>query len=74
MSYLEYEIDPADMEDQLRERSENIDVALDAAYEKGHEEASLEQDRDACAAFWFEQPKLRVAFCDGWDNALAGVR
>lgn len=61
-------IDPEDMADQLRERSENIDNALDAAFERGADAYSSDGDRDAEAAH-IDHPKLRKAFCEGWDEA-----
>jgi hypothetical protein len=77
--YLDYEtdgqLDAQDMADQLEERSLKIADARDAAYDKGYDEADPKLSRDECASFWFgNQPVLFRDFCDGWDNALAGVR
>jgi hypothetical protein len=67
-------VDPADMEDELRERSENIANAREAAFERGMDYYAPEQntnDRDEAAARYYVHPKLRADFCDGW-NTEAG--
>lgn len=61
-------IDPRDMEDDLRERSENISNARDAAYERGQDAYEADGDRDSLAAQYFDHPKLRADFCDGWND------
>lgn len=66
-------VDPADMEEELRERSEKIGAARDAAYERGYEDADESLDRDACARAIGYPPRLEQDYKDGWDNALAGV-
>ena len=63
--------DAEDNADQLRERSENIGNALDAAYERGTDyfaEGQDQNDRDEAAARYFDHPKLQAAFCDGWND------
>lgn len=65
-------IDPADMEDELRERSESIDIARDAAFDRGYEEYTPGGDRLAAAqSFYPEHVVLRRDFADGWDDAHA---
>jgi hypothetical protein len=61
--------DPADMEDELRERSENISAALDAAFERGQDCYTPEGDLEATARAYYDHPKLRQAFGDGWSDA-----
>jgi hypothetical protein len=69
-------IDPRDMEDDLRERSENISNARDAAYERGQECFDMygpgrtdPRARDVMAADYYDHAKLRADFCDGWNDA-----
>jgi hypothetical protein len=68
--------DPADMEDELRERSERIDLVLDAAYERGADAYTKDGDRDAEAERYYGHegapmhPKIRAAFYDGWADAM----
>lgn len=61
--------DPADMEDDLRERSENISLAREDAYERGQDAYTRDGDRDAMAAVYYDHPRLRTDFCDGWEDA-----
>jgi hypothetical protein len=68
----ESESDPEDMDDQLRERSENISAARDHAYDLGMDAYTPDTSdgvRDALAAKYFTHPKLQSDFCDGWDAA-----
>lgn len=58
-----------DMADELRERSENIGNALDAAFDRGADAYIRGGDRDDEAARYFDHPKLQAAFCEGWDEA-----
>jgi hypothetical protein len=67
---------PADMEDELRARSENISAARDAAFERGQEAYDMYGEgradpraRDVMAADYYDHPKLRADFCDGWETA-----
>lgn len=73
MNHLDYPTDPADLEDELRERSENIIDARDNAYERGYEMATGpgdEIDRDQYAEALFDHPRLQTDFRDGWDTAV----
>jgi len=62
-----------DMEDDLRERAENIRAARDAAFERGQDcwDADPEPgfDRDSLAAKYYAHPKLVADFMAGWDAA-----
>lgn len=68
-NHVDLGADGEDMEDQLRVRSETIGAARDAAFERGADCYSAGGDRDAEAARYFDHPKLRQDFCDGWDEA-----
>lgn len=61
-------IDPADMEDELRERSENIDNAREEAFERGQDDFEPAGNRDEMAARYYTHPKLQRDYKDGWDT------
>lgn len=65
--------DPADMEDELRERSENICASLDNAYEHGQDEADMPLADESALLARFGHPKLVRCYLDGRANALAEV-
>ena len=63
----------AELEDELRDRSENIAAAREAAFERGQDYYECTQntdDRDEAAARYYDKAKLQRDFCDGWDAAL----
>lgn len=66
---VEFGASGEDMEDDLRERSENINLAREDAYERGQDAYTADGNRDAMAAQYYDHPKLRTDFCDGWEDA-----
>lgn len=65
--------DPADLEDELRDRSEHVSDQRDAAYECGQDDYYPDSDREVGALKW-DSPRLQQDYRDGWDNAAIADR
>lgn len=66
--------DPADMEDELRERSETINTARDHAYECGAEECDDPEPSEDSLLGRFGHERLVTDYKDGRATALMQVQ
>lgn len=77
MNRFQDQIDPQDMADQLAERSERIDNALDAAFEQGQEDCFSARQFDGVeegVVFRSYTGRAATAYREGWAESAVEMQ